>query len=458
MRVPILYRISRVFVRIGVYGYFRRLEITGQQNIPSDGPVIFASNHPHSITDALLLGLGTGRMLHFIAHSGLFRSRFKAWFLRSSGVIPVYRPKDVEGAPDKNTAMFAACHDVLRQGASIGIFPEGTSEEERRVQKLKTGTARIALSAEKEAQWQMGLTIVPVGLNFESRQHFRSQVLVRFGKPIVVAEFKQQYSEDEVKTVNELTARLQDSLRREVVNVERSEFDTLLRNVVKVYKCELMERIDLEIPGETLFEKDQTLNREFARALDFFYDRSPEVIWGLARMMEQYQERRHELRLRDELLREEEGPSVRAEMIRFLVMGAMGLPLAIFGSLGNALPYELTGLVVRLFAVDLTKRHSFQFLAGLVLFLGWYSIILMKALPLLGGWLTLALSASLPLTGLFARQYMLRMRKRRRWLRFAWLEFQLGYKIRELRQMRRRLIRELDASLSEYLRALKEES
>ncbi len=458
MHVPILYRISRIFVRIGVYGYFRRLEITGRQNIPPTGPVIFASNHPHSITDALLLGLGTGRMLHFIAHSGLFRSKFKAWFLRSSGVIPVYRPKDVEGAPDKNFSMFTACHDVLRQGGSIGIFPEGTSAEERRVQKLKTGTARIALSAEQDADWTMGLTIVPVGLNFESRQRFRSRVLVRFGKPIEVAALRQQYCDDEVETVNSLTSRLQDSLRREVVNVERSEFDTLLRDVVKIYKGELMERVDLEIPGETNFEKDQTLNREFARALDFFYERSPEVIWGLARMMEEYQARRHKLRLRDELLRKEEGPSVRAEMIRFLVMGAIGLPLAVFGAIGNALPYVLTDRIVRVLAVDLTKRHSFQFLIGLALFLGWYGFLLTEAFPVFGGWFTLGLFFALPLSGLFARQYILRMRRRRRWLRFAWLEFQLGYKIRELRQLRRRLIRELDASLAEYMQALREES
>ncbi len=458
MSTPLLYGLSRVFVRIGVGGYFRRLEITGRQNIPGTGPVIFASNHPHSITDALLLGLGAGRMLHFIAHSGLFRSRWKSWFLRSSGVIPVYRPKDVAGASDKNAAMFAACHQVLRGGGSIGIFPEGTSAEERRVQKLKTGTARIALSSESDTDWGLGLTIVPVGLNFESRRRFRSRVLVRFGKPIRVSDWRERYETDDVDAVNAMTSALQDSLRREVVDVGRSEFDTLLREVTKVYKGELMERRDLTIPGDTRFEKDQTLTREFARALDFFYERSPEVIWGLARMMENYQSRRHELRLRDELLRAEEGPSVRAEMVRFLVMGAIGLPLAVYGALGNMLSYRLTAWAAQRLAPDLTKRHSFQFVVGLVLFAGWYALLLSKAHGVFGGWGTLVIGLSLPPAGLFAMQYMRRMRKRRRWLRFAWLEFVLGYRIRELRHMRRRLISELDAALAEYLRSPRPES
>ncbi len=458
MRVPLLYRISRFFVRAGVYGYFRKLEITGRQNIPGAGPVIFASNHPHSITDALLLGLGAGRMLHFIAHSGLFRSWWKAWFLHSTGVIPVYRSQDVEGASDRNAAMFAACHEVLRDGGSIGIFPEGTSAEERRVQKLKTGTARVALSAERDVDWGMDLTIVPVGLSFESRRRFRSRVLVRFGRPIRVTDWRERYEADEVAAVNALTATLQDALRHEVVNVERAEFDALLRDVTKVYKGELLERDDLTIPGGTRFEQDQTLAREFARAMDFFYEYNPEVIWGLARLMEDYRTRRHELRLRDELLRAQQGPSMRAEMVRFLVMGAVGLPPAVIGVVGNVLPYVLTEWTARHFAPDLTKRHSYQFVVGFVLFAAWYAFLLTKAHGVLGGWGTLVLGLVLPLAGLFSRQYALRMRKRRRWLRFAWLEFLLGYQIRELRRLRRGLIAELDEAMAEYLRAREEES
>ena len=173
---PFLYRVSRFTVRIGLRGYFRRVEIHGQEYVPTTGPVVFAANHPHSITDALMLGHGVGRMLHFIAHSGLFRPAWKAWFLRNSGVIPVYRPTDQAGAAEKNRSMFAACHEVLADGGAIGIFPEGTSSEERRVQQLKTGTARLAFGAEEQYDWQLGVVIVPVGLNFESRRRFRSRV------------------------------------------------------------------------------------------------------------------------------------------------------------------------------------------------------------------------------------------------------------------------------------------
>jgi 1-acyl-sn-glycerol-3-phosphate acyltransferase len=458
MRVPLVYRISRVFVQLGMRGYFRELEVTGAGNIPATGPVIFASNHPSSITDALILGLGAGRMLHFVAHSGLFRDRWRAWFLRSSGVIPVYRPRNVDGAADKNVTMFTACHEVLAAGGAIGIFPEGTSAEELRVQKLKTGTARIVLSAEDEGDWQLGVVIIPVGLNFESQRRFRSRVLLRFGKPIVVAEYRRAYQEDPVAAVNELTVLLQEALRREVVNVERSEYVGLVQDIEKVYKKELLDRDDLTIPGRSRFQRDQTVTREIARALEYFYERSPEVIWQLARMMKLYQDKRHKLRLKDELLRLEQGPTVRAEVWRFVAMGVAGLPLALYGMVGNLLPYKLTYRLAKRFAPDLTKVHGYQLGIGAAAFLLWYALLLTVIARRFGVWGAAAALVTLPAAGLFAREYARRMKTRRRMLRFAYLELLQGYRVQELRLQRRRLIRELDMALAQYSRALTEES
>jgi len=445
-------------VQSGVKVYFRKLEISGADNIPATGPVIFASNHPHSITDALILGLGAGRMLHFVAHSGLFRSRFKSWFLRSSGVIPVYRPRDVSTAADQNVTMFAACHRLLAEGGAIGIFPEGTSAEERRVQKLKTGTARIALSAEQEAEWRLGVTIVPVGLNFESRSRFRSRVLLRFGKPLIMADYRGDYLDDPVETVNRLTRELQEALRRRVVNVEHIDFLELVSDVETVYKGELLTRDGLVIPGDSHFKRDQQVTREIARALDYFYERSPDVIWGLSRLMRRYHRTRRMLRLKDELLRTERGPTVRGEAWRFAAIGAVGLPLALYGSVGNIIPYKLTDRLANRLAPDLTKVHSYQFVVGAALFLPWYVVGLYLVEGWLGIWGAVAAAVTFPLAGLFAREYGRRMKTRRRMMRMAWLELLQGYRLKELRRQRRRLISELDAALDEYMRSLEEDA
>ncbi len=458
MHTPLLYQISRVLVNIGMRGYFSSIEVAGRDHIPERGPVIFASNHPHSITDGLVLGHGTGRMLHFLAHSGLFKKSWQSWFLRNSGVIPIYRAKDVVDAADANTAMFAACHDVLNKGGAIGIFPEGTSAEERRVQKLKTGTARIALGAEDEAGWDLGVRIVPVGLNFESANRFRSRVLIRFGTPLLPADYHTRYVADPVATGVALTDDLQTSLQHQVVNVKESESEQLVRDVEEIYRAELLCRKEVNIPGHTDFQKSQTVSREFGRALDYFQATNPEFLWGLSRRLRRYHAMCRIMKLKDNMLREEQGPGMRKELIRIVGMGLAGLPWALLGLLGNYVPYRLTGLLTRRVAADRTKIHFTQFILGSLLFIPWYVWIFRTVWGPLSTMGTSLLILALPPAGLFARGYFRYISRRRQMIRFAWLELVHGLRINDVRRQRRALIRELDAAMADYMASLRSAS
>ena len=451
MSEPLLYRFSRIVVRIGLRGYFRRVEVHGRSNIPVSGPVVFAANHPHSVTDALMLGFGVGRMLHFIAHSGLFRPSWKAWFLANSGVIPVYRPTDQAGASAKNLAMFTACYEVLAAGGAIGIFPEGTSSEERRVQQLKTGTARLAFGAEAEYGWRLGVVIVPVGLNFESRRRFRSSVLVKFGRPIHVGELRQAYEANPEAVVKEVTTKLQEALRREVINIEHGEYLELVQDVQRVYKDKLLCREGLGITGDTSFQRDQAVRREIARALDHFCRNRPEVLWGLSRRMRRYNRKRRLLRLKDEMLRQEKSPTLWGQVGRFALVGLIGLAPAVVGLIGNLPPYKLTDRLAGKLAPDLTKVHSYQFVLGTLFFLSWYGLLLFLAASRYGSLSAVILGLVLPPLGLFARWYVGYLTGRRRQLRFAGLEILQGVRIQELRQQRQLLIRDLDEALEAYM-------
>jgi 1-acyl-sn-glycerol-3-phosphate acyltransferase len=60
----------------------------------------------------------------------------------------------------------------------LAIYPEGTTHAESRVQRIKTGAARIALDYEVgsrtgTADPRPPLAVVPVGLSFEIRKAFR---------------------------------------------------------------------------------------------------------------------------------------------------------------------------------------------------------------------------------------------------------------------------------------------
>jgi len=92
---------------------------------------------------------------------------------------------------EKNTGTFEACFQAFNEGRLVAIYPEGTTHAEVRVQRIKTGAARLALGYESERP--AALRVIPVGLNFDARKSFRGRVLVSFGPPIPVTPYLDAY-------------------------------------------------------------------------------------------------------------------------------------------------------------------------------------------------------------------------------------------------------------------------
>ncbi|UCE04012.1 MAG: 1-acyl-sn-glycerol-3-phosphate acyltransferase [Candidatus Latescibacterota bacterium] len=450
MDTPLLYRLTRSLVHLAVGVYFRKLEVACAEPIPQ-GPAIFAANHPQSVTDALVLGLATERMVHYLAHSGMFENRVRAWFLRQSGVIPVYRRADAGESVARNVDMFSECRRVMQRGGALGIFPEGVSADLPRLQKLKTGTARIALESEAANDWTLGVAIVPVGLHFESRR-FRSRVLVRFGPQIQVLDQRAAYVEDPVETVHQVTSTLEDAIRGLVVELSHTEFEQFVRDVEEVYRSELLDRPELPIPGDSRLQREQWVSREIPRALDYFRKEDPRTIERLARSLRNHQRKLRRFRLQDAMLKEQDR-SVRGEGLRWAVLGALGLPVAAYGVVWNYVPYKLTGWFADRLVREETKRHFAQLSVGTLLYLLYYPLLLLLAYRVLEPLATVLFAVSLPLSGFFARAYARWSVRRRRMLRLAFLELTNAWLLGKLRRQRQQLVAQLDAALAEYLRA-----
>src|SRR2546425_8664364 len=138
---------------------------------------------------------------------------------------------------DRNIETFAACDETFDRGRVIAIYPEGATRAEPRVQRIKTGAARITLGYEAHAPGR--LTVVPVGLSFEARRRFRGRVLVSFGEPVDVSSFLAVYRGDPAKALHSLTTAIQWAMEREVVHVERIDTAALAHAVETLYRGEL---------------------------------------------------------------------------------------------------------------------------------------------------------------------------------------------------------------------------
>jgi glycerol-3-phosphate O-acyltransferase / dihydroxyacetone phosphate acyltransferase len=228
--------------------FFREIEVSGHENVPRDGAVIFVGNHPNSLLDPVLITTTCRRRVRFAAKETLFKApplRLVLWVL---GSVPVRRRQDqVEGAAEDapmaenaparvdNSAAFDALFDVLKGGQAFGIFPEGISHTRPELAPLKTGAARIALGAGKHG---IPVRVVPCGLTYRRRDRMRSRVLVQFGPPLdITADQARALGADgDKEAVRALTLDIERSLRALTINAPDFETVQVLEQTRRLYR------------------------------------------------------------------------------------------------------------------------------------------------------------------------------------------------------------------------------
>jgi 1-acyl-sn-glycerol-3-phosphate acyltransferase len=108
-----------------------RLQVEGLETLPESGPLLIVGNHD-SHWDPVMIGIAAlkRRQIRALAKAEL-------WDVRGLGQIPIER-----GAGDKQA--LARAIEILRAGACIGVFPEGTRSRGK-VLRARSGIGRLAL-------------------------------------------------------------------------------------------------------------------------------------------------------------------------------------------------------------------------------------------------------------------------------------------------------------------------
>ena len=217
-----------------VAGTFYRVDRHGPQ-VPGEGPVLVAANHPNSLLDPLLVFRCSDRVTRPLAKAPLFEQLLLGTVLRSLGGIPVYRKQDNPEVMHRNEEMFRAAVDVLKEGGAIQIYPEGKSHSEPGLAEFRTGAARIALQAEAEADWRLGLAVVPVGITYLGKERARTHVAVRFGSAFGIGDLAAAYEEDPKAAARTLTTRIENGIRGQTLNFVHPEDRELVDVAERLY-------------------------------------------------------------------------------------------------------------------------------------------------------------------------------------------------------------------------------
>jgi len=210
---------SRFLVRLGLPLYLRKLCVRNAAAIPTNAPVLLASNHSGSFFDAVVIGSVVRQPIHTLARGDVFRNPKAAFWLRSIKLIPVFRGSEGRENLKKIDTTLDECFSAMQGNGAVIIFSEGICVNEWNLRPLGKGTARMAHQAwygQDAALHQ--LAVVPTGLTYE---HFRGadkRVILRFGEAIHPREIQTDPSDYE-KWLREFSALLTERMRGTILEV-----------------------------------------------------------------------------------------------------------------------------------------------------------------------------------------------------------------------------------------------
>jgi 1-acyl-sn-glycerol-3-phosphate acyltransferase len=168
-----------------------RFRAFGAENVPRTGPLIVACNHV-SYLDPVVLGVGSPRMLTYLAKKQLFSIPVLGPIIRGCGAYPLDR--DAGGVAALRVAL-----RVLKDGRCVGIFPEGT--------RNRTGTAEEKAGAAFLAAVS-GAPVVPAAVVGTKNAKRLAQIRVAYGEPMTIVRNRKADGDDLEKWTAEIMRRI----------------------------------------------------------------------------------------------------------------------------------------------------------------------------------------------------------------------------------------------------------
>lgn len=433
---------ARWFVRKTLRFYYPRIEIEGRERIPTSGAILFVANHPNSLMDPAVIGYTAQRPVHFFAKAPLFDVPVFGALMKALGMVPAYRGTDDKASVRKNLETLDLGAKYLVQGEAVGIFPEGKTHDREGVEQVRTGAARIAASA---VQGGAALQIVPLGLNYERKERFRSSIWVRAGEPIDAAKIFREHSGEERKAMRQLTEGIDARMKQAVVHVDEERWQPCLDELEV-----LLPPADLDVSDSIAALRQRKV---LADAINHFcrVDRPRAEMVGGALEQHRAQVTAAGLSVTSPILR-----LGMAKLTGRLLLDTLrlfiGLGPAIAGTAHHLIPFAINRGFVQLAkhpgrATLALNRMMF----GLPVYAVWYAFIWWLLASYTQPWIAWLWTALMPFAGVAALHYAWRVRTAgRAW----WQELKMFFRPAELRRLRHDHVnvrRQLEQLKAQYL-------
>lgn len=349
----LIYQIAKFLVWLSFRIYYPKSTVRHLERLKFDHPAIVVSNHPNTLLDVLHVAYRSRKQVFFLANASMFATRFGNWFFNHFYCIPIRRKKD-NNTKINNKESFARCNEFLGSGGCLYIAPEGVSFMQRGLRPVKKGAARIAIGAEAQHHFNLGLKIVPVGLTYDAPNYFGSRLFVEVAEPIDISSFKDLYQENPSKAVNEINQLMANRLQASMINPQDETEDKLLHQIEEI------DRNEQARDGVATYERSQLL----LERLQEKRKQAPTNFQAWTQSIKAYFDSLKKLGINDQAVYEVKH---RKSLLKNVLLLVLGLPFFLYGFLNNLLAITLPLVIVRKVNPYVGYNSTIKILAGLFL-------------------------------------------------------------------------------------------
>lgn len=262
--LSLTFLLTKKYVRATFKSFYSEYIIHGAENIPTQGPVIFAPNHLNALMDALAIHSATpdNYATIFLARADMFRKKKVADFLTFAKIMPAFRIRDGFEQLEKNNEVFERCVEVLEHGNTMGIMPEGNQELENRIRPLVKGIFRVAFAAQQKIGMGKTVKIIPVGLDYGSFVKSQNHIIVNFGKAIDVIDYMADYNVNPVLAINKLRDDLRLKMGDLVLNLDSKDNYKSFEQATKLSNLSVLRYLKLDKNTTNLFLTRQQIGKK----------------------------------------------------------------------------------------------------------------------------------------------------------------------------------------------------
>ncbi len=330
----LIYLILKTQIKLFFNRYFRKITIVGKENITYNEPIIFAPIHQNALSDPFAVLFNVKYQPVFMARADIFNKPLLIKILTTFKILPIYRIRDGRSSLQNNDEMFEYAIRVLEKKKNLIILPEGGHAMAKKLRDLKKGICRIAFQAEERNNYNLGLKIIPVGIEYEHYTKFFKTLLVNFGKPIEIKKYYELYKKNSAQAINDLRNELASDLKKLIIHIDSSEYYELydeLRNIYKYRMKEWLALNNLNQPNKFIADKKliECLDKELAD--------NEENIKILSEKTKEYTRLIGRLNLRNWII--EKGKFSWVNIFLHFLYILLFLPAFLYGFLNNILPY-----------------------------------------------------------------------------------------------------------------------